>query len=291
MQAQFLMLLSYTLLYLTVVSLWLPKKSGFQIWQILLTVSITLALLSGLISPIALIPIILLPITIHYWQLNTSHIMRIFLFIFIMVLCIGLAAHLFPGFHNLKIIDQVYVSKNAISFSMYLNVDKALVGIFILGMTHRLISNKKDWVLLLKNTLPFMTFFIIVMMTLALLLRFVRFDPKLPTSLFIWIITNLLFVSTAEEAFFRGFLQKTLTQKFKKISYGNYVAILCAAILFGLAHYMAGNKYILLATLAGIGYGVLYDRTKHIESSIITHFSINLTHFLFFTYPMLASAV
>jgi membrane protease YdiL (CAAX protease family) len=126
---------------------------------------------------------------------------------------------------------------------------------------------------------------------LAILLGFVRFNPKLPPHLFTWIAVNLLLVTTAEEAFFRGFLQKNLSQAMNQTTYGNKLAILLASILFGLAYYVGGPQYMLLATISGIGYGWVYERTKRIESSILTHFTLNLTHFLFFTYPRLANTL
>ena len=121
-------------------------------------------------------------------------------------------------------------------------------------------------------------------MLLAVFLGFVRFDPKLPNSLPLWIITNLLFDCVAEEALFRGFIQRNLSIRMRKIVYGDYLAIICTSILFGLIHYPGGIKYMLLATVAGIGYGWIFDRTKRIESSIVAHFSLNLVHFIFFTY-------
>jgi membrane protease YdiL (CAAX protease family) len=95
----------------------------------------------------------------------------------------------------------------------------------------------------------------------------------------------------AEEAFFRGFIQKNLSLMMKKIQHGDYLALLIAAVLFGLAHYPGGIKYVILATVAGLGYVWVYLTTKRIEGSILTHFGLNLTHFLFFTYPALAGIV
>src|SRR5437868_3760189 len=106
-----------------------------------------------------------------------------------------------------------------------------------------------------------------------------------------WAITNLLFVCMAEEAFFRGFIQKNLALMMKKIRYGDYLALLIASFLFGLAHYAGGTKYAILATVAGMGYGWVYLTAKRIEGSILTHFGLNLTHFLFFTYPALAGVI
>ncbi len=64
-------------------------------------------------------------------------------------------------------------------------------------------------------------------------------------------------------------------------------ALLICAILFGLAHAGGGVWYVLLATVAGLGYGLVYHRTQRIELSILLHFALNSIHILFFSYPAL----
>jgi hypothetical protein len=45
--------------------------------------------------------------------------------------------------------------------------------------------------------------------------------------------------------------------------------------------------YVALATIAGLGYGWIYQRTGRIEASILTHFALNAVHFFAFSYPAL----
>ena len=211
MQFEKLNLLAYGFLYLTVVSLWLPRSWKFFASILFLALALTLGLLSQTLKPIALIPITLLAMLLYYSQVTTTNLLRFFSCSLILLLSIGLASHLFPGFHNLKVIDHIYISKNSIPYTLYLNFDKALVGVFILGITHNLISNKEEWIKFLKKTTLPLLGLIFIVMVLAISLGLVRFDPKLPNSLPIWFITNLLFVSVAEEAIFRGFLQKKIS--------------------------------------------------------------------------------
>ena len=63
--------------------------------------------------------------------------------------------------------------------------------------------------------------------------------------------------------------------------------LLIAGALFGAAHYAGGGPAVVLATIAGIGYGWIYWRTNRIEGSILAHFLLNTTHIVFFTYPAL----
>ena len=57
-------------------------------------------------------------------------------------------------------------------------------------------------------------------------------------------------------------------------------------MLFGIAHAGGGAAMIVLATLAGIGYGLAAWRGG-IEAAVLTHFSVNALRFLLLTYPML----
>jgi membrane protease YdiL (CAAX protease family) len=258
-------------------------------WGLVLFISIILGLISHQLDMVAIVPIILLALTTYYSQAEQAHIlMRVISGIFVIILSIGLAAHQLPGFHNLNVLDHVYISSNAIPFTLSLDFGKVVVGIFILGFSNQLIFTKNEWLVLLKQIAiqaPIVTISVIIA---AFILGFIRFDSKIPDNIFIWTITNLLFMCMAEEAFFRGFIQKNLSLMMKKIKYGNYLGLVIAAILFGLAHYAGGKKYVLLATVAGAGYGGIYMTTKRIEGSILSHFGLNLTHFLFFTYPVLA---
>jgi len=100
---------------------------------------------------------------------------------------------------------------------------------------------------------------------------------------------NLAFTCMAEEALFRGFIHARLADALAGRSYGPWVAWVTAAALFGAAHAAGDAAYVALATLAGLGYGWVYRRTRRVEASILAHFALNLVHFLGFTYPMLAS--
>ena len=280
----------YEFLYLSVLLLWMPGSRKIPAWGFALLISISLGLISHQLDMVAIIPIILLALAAYYSQAEKTHILvRVVAGMLVLILSIGLAAHQLPGFHSLNVLDHVSISNNAIPFTLHLNFDKTVVGVFILGFSYQLISSKKEWLQLFKHIAVKAPIVILMVIATAFILGFVRFDPKIPDSIFIWAITNLLFVCMAEEAFFRGFIQKNLSLMMKKIKHGDYLALLIAAILFGLAHYAGGAKFIALATVAGMGYGWVYLTTKRIEGSILTHFGLNLTHFLFFTYPALAA--
>jgi membrane protease YdiL (CAAX protease family) len=119
----------------------------------------------------------------------------------------------------------------------------------------------------------------------ALLLHFVSWEPKLPASAWLWVLNNLLLVAVCEEAFFRGYLQGIIGGRVFK-GKSPYIPIFITALLFGLAHTTGGPALMLLAFIAGCGYGWAYYRGG-ILASILTHFFFNVLHFFVFTYPML----
>lgn len=283
-------ILTYTFLYLAVMLLWVPSFKKIAPWIPALFISIVFGLVSQRVNFIGLAFILILACAVFCLNNQKIFSIRILSAVIVFVLSIGLSLHLLPGFQNLRILNNVYISNNGIPFSLYLNFDKTVVGLFILGILHQRIMTKAGWREMFKTMAPRALVIIFLVAVLSFSFNFVWFDPKLPSSLPIWALTNLLFVCLAEEGFFRGFIQKYLCLSLRNINYGNLIAILIASVLFGLSHFMGGMKYVILATVAGVGYGWIYMRTQRIEASMITHFLLNLVHFLFFTYPALANS-
>lgn len=281
--------LCYVFAYISVALLWIPKRLSPPLWSVALLLCIMLGLMSRRLELIALVPVLILA-GATYYSGRMPKLGAWFMLAQLAILFVGfgLLTHRFPGFNNLKLIDHVLLSSNAIPYTMYLNLDKAMVGILILGLSQQLIASKQEWLALGKGIILKLPALIIVLIGMALLLGYVQFDVKIPAGIGIWVLTNLLFVCVAEEAFFRAFLQGHLIALFAKLKYGTVVAIVIASILFGLAHFAGGLSYIVLATVAGLGYGWIYYTTDRIEASILTHFAVNFAHYLFFTYPALA---
>jgi uncharacterized protein len=194
--------------------------------------------------------------------------------------------HWFPGVYNLKVIDDVRFSEDSIPYSMYLNLDKTVLGILFLFLfawpvNQTSIQPKQ----LLKSVAVVLALQVLTLMALALAIGYVRFDPKFPAEIWLWSANNLLLVCMAEEAFFRGFIQTHAQRLFRSPRLGQIAALIAAAILFGLAHFKGGVAYVALAAVSGLFYGYVYQRTKRIEAPILLHFLFNLIHFLLFSYP------
>jgi membrane protease YdiL (CAAX protease family) len=207
----------------------------------------------------------------------------------VLVLAAGLSLHVVPGFDNPKILSGAVLSPDALPYSKYLNFDKAVTGLFLLAFGEQLISRRREWVDMLRRTAPVMVGTVGVVLVLSFALGYVRFQPTPPPFLLFWSWTNLFFTCIAEEAIFRGFVQRGLERGLASYRFGAHTALLSASVLFGLAHWAGGPRYILLATVAGIGYGLAMRKSGRIEGAIATHFFLNFLHYTFFTYPALAS--
>jgi CAAX protease family protein len=131
----------------------------------------------------------------------------------------------------------------------------------------------------------------VIMLPLALAAHYVRIDPKIPSGAFLWALNNLFFVSFAEEAIFRGFIQGGMSRVVVRSSYGRWLPLVLGSLTFGLAHYQGGLAYMCLATVAGLFYGYTYQITRSLEAAMLVHFCLNLIHFLFFSYPSLKAGL
>lgn len=202
------------------------------------------------------------------------------------LLALALALHWLPGFYSARLIDTERFTEDAVPFSMYLNLDKPLIGFWLLLVCPWVIGRRSLIHALYVSTLALS---VTAMAALGggLLLGIIHWAPKWPEQTQLWMLNNLLLVTLVEEALFRGYIQGGLSERFKHLPYGEHLALLLASLLFGLAHLGAGWQWVLLASIAGVGYGLAY-RFGGLGAAVATHFGLNVLHFGLFTYPMLA---
>ena len=200
-----------------------------------------------------------------------------------------LGTHLLPGFHNLLVTKAIALSPGATPYTLYLNFDKTMAGILMLGaLRHPLMGNRHEWAHAVRDAAPVLVVTVCVVIAGSLALGYVRIDPKWHSLFCIWAPANLLMTCLTEEAFFRGFVQRDVRSLLARRPHAEHIAIAFGAVTFGLAHLAGGPAYAALATVAGTGYGYVYARTGRIEMAMLTHFALNATHFLLFTYPRTA---
>jgi len=286
--------LTYTLLALAVLALWFGGDERApalrrMAWLVLLVAAVGAGLVHGIVQPVGLAGILGFAAVVR-WFSRTGGRPRSWAAAGSLVLAgsVGLALHLVPGFANVRVVDAVRLGADAVPYTLYLNFDKTLIGLFILGWCHQRIARGREWRVMLAATAPRAAGVIALLLLLSLAAGYVRFEPKFPAVTWLWLGVNLLFTCCAEETLFRGFIQAELQRRLGNLRPGRWLALGVAAVLFGLAHFQGGAAYVALATVAGLGYGWVYQRTGRIEAAILTHFALNTVHFFFFTYPALA---
>ena len=173
-----------------------------------------------------------------------------------------LAVHAMSGFQNPVVLRGVVLSSGAMPYTQYVNFDKTLAGVLVLAIGwFAPLRTARDWGATLRRAAPIVGATIAVVMAASLALGFVRFDPHWTPLFWVWAPINLLLTCVSEEALFRGFLQRELGVALEGRAYAAATAVAVSALAFGLAHAGGGWRYVLLATLAGTGYALAYQRT------------------------------
>jgi membrane protease YdiL (CAAX protease family) len=206
---------------------------------------------------------------------------------FLYALAMGLA--LLPGFDRVEIVAPRILSAGATPFSIGVGFPKVVTGIVILGLINPLLVRSwSELTRVLLRALPIYLITAAVGMAVVVLMGYSSFAPKWTTLFLLFAPINLFFTCLAEEAFFRGFVQHELAGIGARRALATGIALVAAAILFGLAHFAGGPDYVIAAAVAGLGYGWAFMRDRRIEAAMFVHFGVNATHFLLFVYPRLA---
>lgn len=196
-------LFSYIALMLSIVSLWYKKNKIIS--GGLLVLAVLTALLSHRVVWQGLLFIVIFGGT-SYLAFNSKHkLIRIIGSSFMFIGSILLWFHWIPGFYNWQVAKGIQTSPEAMPFNLFINFDKPLIGLFILGFSGiPLLSNWKSWRHMLLIALPVGLIGSLLIAGIACLVGYIKFDPKMNTFFILWGLNNLLFVCVAEEVFFRG---------------------------------------------------------------------------------------
>jgi membrane protease YdiL (CAAX protease family) len=282
---QVLTILQWSFIFAGSLLLWRP------VWRLVslaaLGLGYGLAAVNGALGPQALIAILLLAGAAYLMLERQRFLHPAVPHLVVLALAGPLFLHLFPGFYNLVVIGPERITPDAMPYKMYLNLDKPLILFWLLLVCPRRILATRP----LRTSLGFgiaaCAATTMACLAVALWLGAVSWAPKWPEWGWLWAINNLLLVAPAEEALFRAYIQAGIAHLLAATSFGGGAAVGVAAVLFGLAHFPGGSEYMLLAGLAGIGYGVAY-RYGGLLAAVLAHFGLNLIHLALVTYPMLA---
>lgn len=268
------------------ISLWIKRAPWF--WGPLLALSYLFSYQAGIATLETLIPIGFLLVAHLILHGEVAGFSRFVVILVALILSFALNFHMVPGFSNWLIISKASLGTDAMPYTLYYNFDKPFIGFFILALNLPLIRDR-----ITRNKMLFKTFMlgaigIAIILYLSITFHVVKYDLKIPSFLPIWIFANLFLTSIPEEVFFRGFIQRELTEHMK-FPLSSVLVVIIVALAFALAHlfFIQNPAYLVLAFTSGVVYGTIYQVTKKIESSILCHFFLNLVHIIFFTYPAL----
>ncbi|KQV44768.1 hypothetical protein ASE26_12480 [Duganella sp. Root198D2] len=250
-----------------------------HLWLVLLGLATGAGLAAGVLHPVVLASICALLAFAWLASRHGKPAVRVLFTLLTLLLALALAVHAVPGFDNPLLLKDVQLSAASAPYTMYANFDKGVVGVVLLVFFCHRASSLRDFGAALRSQGIVLAALLVAVLGASWAIGFVHPDFKLSPFLPLFAVVNLLFVCVAEEAFFRGVIQGQLAR------YGNTLAVAVSGLLFGAAHLGGGWQIGVLASLAGVGYGLLYARTRRIEIPIAAHFLLNLAHFIAFTYP------
>jgi uncharacterized protein len=97
------------------------------------------------------------------------------------------------------------------------------------------------------------------------------------------LLTGILFLNALpEEILFRGIIQHSL----ESVTKSSFASLITTALIFGAAHLNNGPqlpnyRYFVMASLAGIAYGLAWRRSRNVLTSTVTHALVNIVWRLF----------
>lgn len=206
----------------------------------------------------------------------------------VIVFAIIASFHMIPGLTNFTLYKSVYISEGSKPINIMANIDKPLAGLALLFLAYFLCERKalpiskeqaiRHWLLT-----PIYVLSILLVGWLAGL----SYDFKVSEMTAVFFATNLLFSVITEEVFFRGLIQRQLYAYLStKTQLSLPLAITVSSLVFGLAHLPGGIYFFLLATIAGVLYGMAYQMTGKLSAAILVHAGVNIGHFVFLEYPV-----
>lgn len=276
----------YVLLMLAFISLWFNRK--IWLWGPLFALSFVCAYYGDIATIKALVPIGVLLLCFLSLTQEIPGFVRMFAVLIASCITLAMFGHFISGFHNIEFAHQWKASATSLPMNLYLNYDKPIAALFILGLLVPLIETARQWRRMLYIAVPWACMTCAIMLALAMFMQIVEFDPKLPSITFMFLIRQIFFVVIPEEALFRGFIQKEISQSLNNSASG-ILAVLVTALIYAFLHILMipSLPFFIMAFTAGLLYGAVYQITERIEAAMFVHLCLNVVHFFFFTYPIL----
>lgn len=280
--------LTFVLLGVAFVAVWGAAATSWRataLWQLLLLGACLAALYEGLMTWQGVPLVAALWLTARQYERARDRRARLAWGTVAVAAAAALATHRMPGFGAHTIAENIRLSASSAPMTLQASFDKGFAGVVLLAQFCRRSRTLAEWGRAIGVGLLIGTATAGVVIGLAIAAGAVRFDPKLPALMPAWMAANLFLTCIFEESLFRGVLQDRLTRWLGQRPRWSWAPLAVASVLFGLAHAGGGPVLIVVAALAGVGYGLAYAVTGRVESAVIAHFTLNSLHFIGFTYP------
>lgn len=286
------LLATFGALAVAMLALWAPRVTAQPLarswWVWPFAVSLLLAQGLDLVDTPALIAMFALVTACRAGHMAPDGPLKGFALAVMLALSAAILLHAVPGFNNPKVLDGVRLSADAAPYTKFLNFDKGVLGLFLLGLYGPERTWRRAPAGAWRMAAPRFALMTVAVIAATLAAGYAHWDPKLPAWWPLWLGSMVFLTALPEEAVFRHVVQAGLATWLGPTERARWTALVAAAALFGLAHIGGGWVDVGLATLAGLGYGLVYAITGSIAAAIAAHTALNLLHFLFFTYPALA---
>lgn len=286
----------FVLIAACIAAVWLPplrwRGRAWPAWPVLMAAAMATGWAGGWIAGPGIAAVVTLALLLWGAQGTASCAWRRVCTLAAAALVLALALHAVPGFVPWVPVAQARLSADAQPLRLAVHADAGLAAALALAAWGRRVGGWPEAARVLRQALPIAAATTVLVLLLAWALGVVRPDalwrPAVPDWAALHLLRMGLVTCVLEEAFFRGLVQQRLAARLAHRRAGPLCALVAASLLFGLAHAAGGAAYMLLATLAGLGYGWALQRTGRIEAAIAAHFMLNAAHFIGFSYPRLA---
>jgi membrane protease YdiL (CAAX protease family) len=285
------MIVPFVLLALATCTVWLPpvgmRGPRIHAWLFLLLIASAWAEVAGIIGAAGLATLAAL-LGVAWTARGAGARVRGGLLALVAIGSLALSLHVVPGV-GIARWAPVRLTPDAVAFTPGLNFGKASAGLVLFALVAPRLAAWAELRPIWKPTIGVAAIGTCVTVGAAIAMGYTRFEPKLPPETAVFLLANLFFTCVAEESFFRGLVQEEMHRAAERarMCWLHVAAVPLSAVVFGAAHAAGGMQYVLLATLGGFANALAYARARKVEASIFTHFALNATHFIFFTYPAL----
>lgn len=205
-------------------------------------------------------------------------------------LAIALVLYRPAGFNYPLVFSLPQLHPGGKPFSLYVNMAKALAGLAIVYFLLALAPVGRAYI-----QRPWQHYALAFGMGLgtlgvAVLALPLQFHSKPWPLILAFAGVNIAVTCIAEEAFMRLLLQAQLQRAFAtwitKPLWQEALPLIITTLLFVALHPSAPAGSVWAFALAGWVYGLVYCLTKNVWACVAVHFTVNLVHFAFFTYPL-----